>query len=83
MELDAIEAIERAAKALDAASEAVGSGLGERPQLAEMLALWLMEEAQRLRDALPSVGVNNCPITGTVNGIKMESGYRSKDIEQY
>lgn len=52
MELDAIEAIERAAKALDAASEAVGSGLGERPQLAEMLALWLMEEADQLRDTL-------------------------------
>lgn len=52
MDLDIIEAIERAAKALDAAGEAVGAGLGERPQLAEMLALWLMEEAGRLRDAL-------------------------------
>lgn len=52
MDLEIIEAIERAAKALDAAGEAVGAGLGERPQLAEMLALWLMEEAGRLRDAL-------------------------------
>ena len=52
MDLDIIEAIERAAKALDAAGEAVGAGLGERPQLADMLALWLMEEAGRLRDAL-------------------------------
>lgn len=32
MDLDIIEAIERAAKALDAAGEAVGAGLGERPR---------------------------------------------------
>lgn len=50
MDLDAVEAAERAAKALDAASEAMG-GLGERPHLAEMLALWLMDEAAALRRA--------------------------------
>ena len=44
MSLDTVEALERAANALDAASEAVGCGLGDRPQLADMLALWLMEE---------------------------------------
>lgn len=50
MSLDTVEALERAANALDAASEAVGCGLGDRPQLADMLALWLMEEASALRE---------------------------------
>lgn len=52
MDLGVTEALERAAKALDAASEAVGAGLGERPQLAEMLALWLMDEAAAARAAV-------------------------------
>lgn len=51
VELDAIEAIERAAKALDAASEAVG-GLADKPHLADMLAMWLMDEAAALRSVL-------------------------------
>ncbi len=52
MDLETIEALERAAKALDAASEAMGAGLGERPQLAEMMALWLMDEASAARSNL-------------------------------
>lgn len=51
MDLETIEALERAAKALDAASEAMGAALGERPQLAEMMALWLMDEAGAVREA--------------------------------
>lgn len=52
MDLETIEALERAAKALDAASEAMGAGLGERPHLAEMMALWLMDEASAVRSNL-------------------------------
>lgn len=52
MELDAIEAMERASKALDAAGEAVGGGLADKPHLADMLAMWLMEEAAALRSVL-------------------------------
>lgn len=50
--MDAIEALERAAKALDAAGEAVGGGLNDKPELADMLAMWLMEEAAALRSVL-------------------------------
>jgi len=35
---------------LDAAGEVMGASLGERPELAEMMALWLMEEAAALRE---------------------------------
>lgn len=52
MDLGTVEAVERAAKALDAASEAVGGGLGDKPELAGMLAMWLMEEAAALRSVL-------------------------------
>lgn len=52
VELDAIEAIERAAKALDAVGEAVGGGLADKPHLADMLAMWTMEEAAALRSVL-------------------------------
>ncbi len=51
MDLGTTEAVERAAKALDAASEAMAD-LGDKPQLADMLAMWLMEEAAALRSIL-------------------------------
>ena len=50
--MDVIETIERAAKALDAASEAVGGGLADKPHLSDVLAMWLMEEAAALRSVL-------------------------------
>ncbi len=52
MDIDAAEALARAASALDAASEAMGADLGERPGLCGMMALWLAEEAERARDAV-------------------------------
>ena len=52
MDLNATAAVERGAQALDAASEAVGGGVADKPQLADMLAMWLMEEAAALRSIL-------------------------------
>lgn len=52
MDIDAAEALARAASALDAASEAMGADLGERPELCGMMAVWLAEEAERARYAV-------------------------------
>ena len=55
MDIDAAEALARAASALDAASEAMGADLGERSELCGMMAVWLAEEAERARYAVDEV----------------------------
>ncbi|WP_160324612.1 hypothetical protein [Adlercreutzia muris] len=55
MDIDAAEALARAASALDAASEAMGADLGERPELCGMMAMWLADEAERARYAVDEV----------------------------
>ena len=52
MDIEAAEALARAASALEAASEAMGADPGERPGLCGMMALWLAEEAERARYAV-------------------------------
>ncbi|MCR2027705.1 hypothetical protein [Adlercreutzia muris] len=52
MDIEAVEALSRAASALEAASEAIVADPGERPGLCGMMALWLAEEAERARDAV-------------------------------
>lgn len=52
MDIDEAEALARAASALEAASEAMGAQLGERPELCGMMALWLSEEAEMARCAV-------------------------------
>lgn len=52
MDIEAAEALARAASALEAASEAMGADPGERPGLCGMMALWLAEEAEMARCAV-------------------------------
>lgn len=52
MDIEIIEALERAANAMDAASEEMTANPGQLAELSAMTALWLMEEAGAVRSLL-------------------------------
>ena len=55
MDLVVIDALDRAAKALDAASAAVALNRGEYEALGDMMSMWLMDEAEAVRSLLESM----------------------------
>ena len=54
MEMNIVDVLARAASALDAASEEMTANPGRHSELSAMTALWLMEEADKLRSILRS-----------------------------